>query len=168
MPSPSTHRIQNLELLLGLKDVDLEHVVQGQVAETLPGEGQGTCGLLHLVGPVPRGLGIPHQGQLHVLPDFVKLLLGFLELPHVLFDEVVELLAHRPLGLVKQDHVVADHLLEAVSEPLQTFRDDGVPLALLGQVADATHEELIGCDIGFAGLDHAAAQLNQLQMGWSG
>lgn len=61
----------------------LEHIVQRQVAETLPGEDQGTRSFLYLVGPVPRGLGIPHQRQLHVLPNFVKLLLGLLELPHV-------------------------------------------------------------------------------------
>jgi hypothetical protein len=28
-------------------------------------------------------LGIPHQGQLHVLPHFVKLLLCLFELPHI-------------------------------------------------------------------------------------
>lgn len=61
----------------------LQHVIQRQVAEALAGQGQGTCGLLHFVGPVPRSLGIPHEGQLQVLPHFVKLLLGLLELPHI-------------------------------------------------------------------------------------
>lgn len=44
-------------------------------------------------------------------------------------------------------------------------RDDGVSLALLRQVAHTTHEEPVGGDVGLAGLDHAAAQLDQLQTG---
>lgn len=62
---------------------NLEHIVQCQVAEALPGESEGTCGLLYFMGSVPWGLGIPHQGQLHVLPHFVKLLLCLFELPHI-------------------------------------------------------------------------------------
>ena len=62
---------------------NLEHVVQRQVAEALPGESEGTCGLLYFMGPVPWGLGIPHQGQLHVLPHFVKLLLCLFELAYI-------------------------------------------------------------------------------------
>lgn len=48
---------------------------------------------------------------------------------------------------------------------LPPHRDDGVALALLGQVSDATHEEPIGGDVGLASLDHAAAQLHQLRTG---
>lgn len=65
---------------------DLEHVVQRQVAEALAGDGQGACGLLHLVRPVPRGLGVPHQGQLQVLSHFVELLLSLFELTHIPVD----------------------------------------------------------------------------------
>lgn len=35
-------------------------------------------------------------------------------------------------------------------------------LALLGQVLDAVNKELVGADVGPAGLDHPAAQLHQL------
>lgn len=42
-------------------------------------------------------------------------------------------------------------------------RDDAVTLALLRQVSDAAHEEPVGCDVGLARLDHAAAQLDELQ-----
>lgn len=62
---------------------NLQHIVQGQVAKALPGESEGACGLLYFMGPVPWGLGIPHQGQLHVLSHFVKLLLCLFELPHI-------------------------------------------------------------------------------------
>lgn len=48
---------------------------------------------------------------------------------------------------------------------LSPHRDDRVALALLRQVPDAAHKEPVGCDIGLAGLDEAAAQLHQLQAG---
>lgn len=35
------------------------------------------------MGPVPWGLSIPHQGELHVLPHLIKLLLRLLELPYI-------------------------------------------------------------------------------------
>lgn len=44
-----------------------------------------------------------------------------------------------------------------VTGQLAPHRDDGVALALLGQVADTTHEQPVGGDIGLAGLDHATA-----------
>lgn len=40
-------------------------------------------------------------------------------------------------------------------------------LALLGQVLDAVNKELVGADVGPAGLDHPTAQLHQL-VGWGG
>lgn len=65
----------------------LQHIVQCQVTEALPREGKGTCGLLHLVGTVPGGLGVPGQGELQVLAHLVKLLLGVLELAHIPGDQ---------------------------------------------------------------------------------
>lgn len=47
---------------------------------------------------------------------------------------------------------------------LPPHRNDGVTLALLGQISNTTHEQSVGCDIGFASLYHAAAQLDQLWM----
>lgn len=43
-----------------------------------------------------------------------------------------------------------------------THRNHLLFLALLGQVLDAVDEELVGADVGPAGLDHPAAQLHQL------
>lgn len=48
------------ELHLYCPMADLQHVVQSQVAKALPGEGEGTRGLLYFMGPVPWCLGIPH------------------------------------------------------------------------------------------------------------
>lgn len=50
----------------------------------------------------------------------------------------------------------------AVRAQLPPHRDDGVALALLGQVPNATQEEPVGGDVGLAGLDHATAQFDQL------
>lgn len=61
----------------------LQHVVQRQVPEALPGNGERACGLLHLMGLVPWCLGILHLGHLHVLTHPVKLLLSLLEPAHI-------------------------------------------------------------------------------------
>lgn len=53
--------------------------------------------------------------------------------------------------------------LEVRDQP-PPHRDDGVALALLGQVSNTTHEEPVGRDVGLASLDHATAQLDQLRM----
>ena len=61
----------------------LQNVVQRQVAEGLAAQNEGLRGLLCLVHLVPRGLGVLHLGQLHVLTHTVKLLLGLLEPAHI-------------------------------------------------------------------------------------
>lgn len=47
-------------------------------------------------------------------------------------------------------------------------RDDGVALALLGQVTDAAHEQPAGADVGLTSFHHATAQLHQLRAGRRG
>lgn len=46
-------------------------------------EDEGLCSLLCLMDLVPGSLGVLHLGQLHVLTDPVKLLLGVLEFTHI-------------------------------------------------------------------------------------
>lgn len=56
----------------------------------------------------------------------------------------------------------AKKLLHSLAFGDDTHRNHLLFLALLGQVLDAVDEELVGADVGPAGLDHPAAQLHQL------
>lgn len=61
----------------------LQHVVQRDVPEALPGGGEDVGGLLDFVLLVPGRLGVLGQGVLLLLAHFLKLLLGIFELPDV-------------------------------------------------------------------------------------